>query len=114
MSHDITDYDPSMFDARSEAEARTIIITGNDPNQAEWRWRKETPWFRADISRRLGVRNGSVVLDYGCGIGRLARELIRFRGCRVVGVDISDSMRGLAVDYVADERFSVHSPAEFD
>jgi SAM-dependent methyltransferase len=114
MADPILDYDPSMFDARSEAEARQIIITGNDPKQAAWRWRKETPWFRADIARRLQIDRRAVVLDYGCGIGRIAKELIRFAGCRVIGVDISESMRRLALDYVADERFSAHSPEEFD
>ena len=33
------------------------------------------------------------VLDYGCGIGRIAKELILKTSCKVIGVDISESMR---------------------
>jgi SAM-dependent methyltransferase len=54
------------------------------------------------------------VLDYGCGIGRMARALIAATGCRVVGVDISARMRALAVEHVADERFMAVSPAQLD
>lgn len=49
------------------------------------------------------------VLDYGCGIGRVAKGLIEAFGCRVVGVDFSPSMRLLAPEYVLSERFTVWS-----
>jgi len=50
------------------------------------------------------------VLDYGCGIGRLARELIARTGCTVLGVDIRLEMRLLAHSYVGSERFFATSP----
>ena len=55
-----------------------------------------------------------ILLDFGCGIGRMAKELIGRTGCRVVGVDISAEMRRHAIDYVATDRFSVMSSEEFD
>jgi SAM-dependent methyltransferase len=43
----------------------------------------------------LELKAGSVVLDLGCGPGRHLHELAR-RGCRVVGLDISDAFVRLA------------------
>ncbi|MBI1778576.1 MAG: class I SAM-dependent methyltransferase [Proteobacteria bacterium] len=110
----VTDYDPSIFECPTEALARSVILTGDTPQESELRWRKETPHFRADIISRLGIREDHAVLDYGCGIGRLAKQIIRFSGCRVVGVDISDSMRRFAMGHVASDNFSAQSPIELD
>ena len=54
------------------------------------------------------------MLDYGCGIGRIAKELIDRTGCSVVGVDISSQMRALASQYVRSERFMACSPEMLD
>jgi len=48
-------------------------------------------------------------LDYGCGVGRLAKALIERFDCFVVGADISQDMRGLAPGYVNSAAFSVLS-----
>ena len=53
------------------------------------------------------------MIDYGTGIGRLAKELIARFGCRVLGVDISQEMRGLGPAYVASDRFACVSPELF-
>jgi 2-polyprenyl-3-methyl-5-hydroxy-6-metoxy-1,4-benzoquinol methylase len=58
----------------------------------------------------IGLQSDSCVLDYGCGPGRVAKGLIEKYGCRVVGVDFSQSMRLLAPEYVLSERFTVWSP----
>ena len=50
------------------------------------------------------------MLDYGCGIGRVAKGLIDTYGCRVIGVDFNPSMRRLAPEYVLSERFVIWSP----
>jgi SAM-dependent methyltransferase len=55
-----------------------------------------------------------VVLDYGCGVGRLAKAMIETSGCSVIGVDISQSMRQLARDYVGSDRFIVVSSGQYD
>ena len=48
----------------------------------------------------------SVVLDYGCGIGRISKELIEQTGCTVVGVDVSPNMLALSFDYVMSPNFT--------
>jgi SAM-dependent methyltransferase len=56
----------------------------------------------------------STVVDYGCGIGRVAKELIARHGCRVIGVDISAAMRTMAIDYVKSDRFVAIAPDMLD
>ena len=54
----------------------------------------------------LAPNSDMVVLDYGCGVGRLAKAMIEAKGCAVIGLDISARMRTLAQDYVASDRLS--------
>src|SRR5262249_26537476 len=74
------------------------------------RWVRETPYLVDLISKRIWLDSNSLVIDYGCGIGRLSKAVIDRFGCRVVGVDISASMRGLAHAYVDSKRFFSCSP----
>ena len=71
-----------------------------------------------DLTQRSALKRlirsippGARVLDYGCGIGRMAKELIVRHGCRVIGVDISPSMRALSVEYVNSDSFFACPPA---
>lgn len=106
-------YEPRVFDAPNIAQARRIILTA-EASGTEERWAKETPYLVDMIGRALKLRPEMVVLDYGCGIGRLAKELIARYRCRVVGVDISATMRGFAATYVESDRFVACAPAMFD
>jgi ubiquinone/menaquinone biosynthesis C-methylase UbiE len=54
------------------------------------------------------------VVDYGCGIGRLAKPLIKKMGCNVVGLDISANMRALATSMVNDPKFAAMDTTIFD
>lgn len=42
-----------------------------------------------EVAERLGVGEGSCVLDVGCGLGGAARAVADRYACRVVGVDLS-------------------------
>ncbi|HTQ77305.1 MAG TPA: class I SAM-dependent methyltransferase [Burkholderiales bacterium] len=106
-------YDPGVFAVGDLAQAKSIILTDED-SSTEARWKTETPYLAELIDERLRLNPGSLVLDYGCGIGRIARELIERTGCSVVGVDFSPRMRALAPQYVQSERFSACSPELFD
>lgn len=98
-------YKPEIFDVQNELEARAIILTpeGSTTND---RWVTETPYLALDINSFFNLGEQSLVLDFGCGIGRISRELIARSGCRVLGLDISQSMRELSINYVASDRFS--------
>ena len=106
-------YEPRVFDAPNIAQAKRIILTAEGSGTEE-RWARETPYVAEMIGRTLNLRSDTVLLDYGCGIGRLAKELITKYRCSVVGVDISASMRGFAATYVESDRFLACAPATLD
>jgi len=62
----------------------------------------------------MGLDANSRLLDFGCGIGRVAKALIERYRCSVVGIDISAQMRELAVGYVNSDRFAVREPEDLD
>jgi SAM-dependent methyltransferase len=108
-------YCPEVFDATSLDAARNIILTNEGEGaDTETRWALETPYLTKLVIDTLRPTESSVVIDYGCGIGRIAKELIDKTSCFVVGVDISSEMRVHARDYVASERFIAVSPAQLD
>lgn len=47
---------------------------------------------------------GETILDYGCGVGRMSRALVRC-GATVIGVDVSPAMLEHAASYVNSDRF---------
>lgn len=100
---------PQVFDVASMAQAKRVILTPETGTTTEERWEKETCFLMKDCGKHLGIGPETCVLDYGCGIGRVAKGLIEQFGCRVVGVDFSPSMRRLAPEYVQSERFMVWS-----
>ena len=61
----------------------------------------QVSWGKKVLSR-VRLRGDEIVLDAGCGTGRLTAELLEAlpRG-RVVGVDVSQNMLGSARDYLA-------------
>jgi SAM-dependent methyltransferase len=108
-------YRPDVFDVPDLQRAKGIILTDEGPGaDTETRWVSETPYLMELIGKILDLRSDQVMLDYGCGIGRLSKAAIEQCGCSVIGVDISASMRRLAGDYVRSERFVAVSPAQFD
>jgi SAM-dependent methyltransferase len=108
-------YFPNIFDVADERSAKAIILTDEGQGaDTEARWTLETPYVLELLRAGLALGPDSLVLDYGCGIGRMAKAMIDATGCSVIGVDISPSMRRLAVDYVGSDRFLSVSPGQFD
>ena len=68
-------YYPEIFDAHTMGHARAIILTGEGSTTAE-RWQVETPWLGDQISSLIEITPDTLLVDYGCGIGRVAKELI--------------------------------------
>jgi cyclopropane fatty-acyl-phospholipid synthase-like methyltransferase len=97
-------YAPEVFDVKDIASAKQIILTP-EGSTTEERWRLETPYLADLIAKALRITPGSVVLDYGCGIGRVSKALIERFQCAVVGVDISPSMIAQSYLYVQSEHF---------
>ena len=106
-------YSPKVFDVATVEDARSIILQAETAERVDRRWEIETPWFGRLIREALALGPASRVLDFGCGLGRLSKWLIDNGGGEVVGVDISASMRTLALDYVGSPGFSVASYESF-
>ncbi|MDF2576789.1 MAG: Methyltransferase domain [Chlamydiales bacterium] len=106
-------YDSSVFETSDLFQAQQIILTASSSTAMEERWEKETPEVASWIAESLNLGPHSYVLDFGCGVGRVAKELIGRYGCSVIGVDLSAEMRKLAVDYVNSDKFFVCSPEIF-
>jgi SAM-dependent methyltransferase len=108
-------YFPEVFDVPDVERAKDIILTYEGPGaDTETRWTVETPYVMELVQAALSLRSDMIVLDYGCGIGRLAKTMIETSGCSVIGIDISPSMRALAAAYVGSERFVAVSPSLLD
>jgi 2-polyprenyl-3-methyl-5-hydroxy-6-metoxy-1,4-benzoquinol methylase len=108
-------YFPEVYNVADEQSARQIILT-NDGEGADTaaRWAAETPYLIELFQSMLNLRRDSLVLDYGCGIGRLSKAIAEAFGCSVIGLDASANMRKLTLHYVGSDRFTTVSPTQFD
>lgn len=101
-------YNPDVFAVADLEQARRIILTPTDLPTDE-RWRRETPYLADLIHREIVLSPENLLVDYGCGVGRMSGALVRAAGCRVLGVDISPQMRALAAAQEPDPRFAAVS-----
>jgi SAM-dependent methyltransferase len=108
-------YYPEIFDTADIPRAKAIILTEEGPGaDTETRWAQETPYVMELVQRAFGLGPDMLVLDYGCGIGRMAQAMIAASGCTVIGLDISARMRAMANEYVASDRFLAVTAEQFD
>ncbi|HYT43311.1 MAG TPA: class I SAM-dependent methyltransferase [Methylomirabilota bacterium] len=98
-------YNPNIFNISSIADARAIILTPEDDLTTDERWKLETPYLLELMEANYTFHENTVVLDYGAGIGRLAKELIKKYNCKVIGVDISPNMRSLGNYHVSSDNY---------
>lgn len=58
------------------------------------------------LAHVMGLRDGMTVLDVGCGVGGPAREIVKFAGVNVVGLNNNDYQIDRATAYAAREGLS--------
>lgn len=102
-------YEPAVFAQRNIDAAKWIILTPAPDMSVEERWKLETPWT---LERMKFPEGNSLILDWGCGIGRLAKPLMD-RGHHLVGVDISTNMLGHAFSEAGARHFAGIPPSIF-
>lgn len=93
------------FKARDLQAGKESVVGSCNGHSCEERFKDETPIFARAILRHL-PKDGYTVLDYGVGVGRLAKEVLKQNPkITVYGVDASDDELRLAKEYVNDSRF---------
>lgn len=98
-----------FFSPRNLDQAKSVILTAEDTT-TERRWEIEAPYLVDIMLDHINLGALSRVMDYGCGIGRISKELIARCDCRVYGVDFSPAMRALAAGYVEHPHFLSCAP----
>jgi len=58
------------------------------------------------LAHMMGMRQGMKVLDVGCGVGGPAREIAKFTGAKIVGLNNNDYQIERATRYAAKEGLS--------
>ncbi|MBU3557447.1 class I SAM-dependent methyltransferase [Polynucleobacter sp. Ross1-W9] len=104
-------YRPEVFNQADIESAKKIILTEEGGVLTEERWSNETPWLVELIINN--IPGDGLILDYGCGVGRIAKILVE-KGFSVVGVDISPEMRSNASKLLFDKKFIALDPETFD
>lgn len=100
------EYAPQIFFQPNIDKAKAIILTPEAGMSTDRRWTMETAWLMSRIN--FPDKDGLVV-DYGCGIGRVSKGLDN----PIIGVDISPTMRANADIYVKRPDFGAVGPTVF-
>jgi SAM-dependent methyltransferase len=106
-------YDPTVFDVGSFSQAQWTILNPDAESSTEEKWGAETNLTIELIATWL-PRMFKTCLDYGSGVGRLAKPLVELMCWSVIGADISASMRNYADAYVASPRYLTCRPELLD
>lgn len=108
-------YDPRIFhEVLSLEQARSVILTEEGGQTPTERWEIETPYMADLICEKLRPQRGDLVLDYGCGVGRLSRAVRERADVGIWGVDISLNMRAMSQTYVKSSAFLASDPSMLD
>lgn len=91
-------YIKQVFDAIDLEVAKNICLSKDIryPNKFE----EETQFLINFIKEKKIINSKTRVADFGCGVGRISKEIIETFNCKVVGFDISTHMLRLADQYV--------------
>ena len=101
-----------MFKPKQFQEGQHAVVGDCNGIPMEKRWEIETPLFAEYILNHLSGYSGNalpLILDYGCGVGRLAKEVLK-KPCTVWGVDTSLDMLNQATAHVNNPNFHTSLP----
>jgi len=101
-----------LFKPKALNEGKHAVVGNCNGIPMEERYEKETPVFVKKILEKTDLENPRI-LDYGCGVGRLAKEIMIQKPQAVVwGVDASEEMVKLATENVNNTVCKFTTPQE--
>jgi ADP-heptose:LPS heptosyltransferase/SAM-dependent methyltransferase len=101
--------DHNLFKPKNIEEGRHEVVGDCNGFTMQQRWDAETPAFAEAILRF--ARREAEILDYGCGVGRLAKEILnQNKSVFVTGTDASEEMMREAEGYADSARFCTKLP----
>ena len=95
-------YIKETFDVTTITQAMNVVLSF-EADKPE-KFYRETKFLVDTIQNENIITNESTVLDFGCGMGRVSKELVKTFDCSVLGFDISESMKTFATLYVSNPR----------
>ena len=102
---------PTFFRQENMELAKSVILSPVIDATTDQRWYQETDYTMNILSNHWKITPESIILDYGCGIGRMSKALIDRFGCYVIGVDAEPVMQGYAIQYVWNDHFFPCAPS---
>lgn len=96
-------YLKQVFEPFTLDYAKHVVLT-SDPNDPD-KFERETNFLINAIIDNNLITSESKVVDFGCGMGRISKELVHQIGCDVTGIDFSERMRMFATFYVGSGKF---------
>jgi 2-polyprenyl-3-methyl-5-hydroxy-6-metoxy-1,4-benzoquinol methylase len=98
-------YIHQIFTPTSLEHAKNICLTpdSNDPDK----FTQETNYLIDFLKEKNLITSQTKVADFGCGMGRISKQLIEKIGCVVMGFDISYPMLLTAKNYINDDKFKI-------
>lgn len=99
----MTNYFDIVFSPLTLEQAKQVVLTSDPTNPNKFN--DETRILVNCIIKNTLISSTHKVLDFGCGMGRVSKELINQVGCEVIGLDQSIHMQLHAIDYVDNSAF---------
>lgn len=92
-----------IFDPVNVEHAKYICLTpdNSDPKKFE----RETNFLIKFLHTNGYATPEKDIADFGCGVGRVSKQLIEQLKCKVVGFDISKKMLQSAISYIENDDF---------
>lgn len=97
-------YSSKIFECETVEQAKEIILTPHNELSTEERWKQETPLIVHILRQQF--KPSERLIDFGCGIGRIAKEMPN----PILGIDISQTMRAMSIGYVNRNDFITANP----
>lgn len=95
-------YIKEAFDVTTITQAMNVVLSF-EADKPE-KFHRETHFLIDTLQNENIITSESTVLDFGCGMGRVSKELVKTFDCTVLGFDISESMKTFATLYVSNPR----------